>query len=337
MSAFFQLFSPTDLAAVLNARPGETKLGQQILLPDPQQSIEQNIQDSQARFVLLGIPEDIGVRANGGVGGTQSVWSPFLSAMLNIQAGAFMDGNDLLLLGQFDFSEWMRLSEQESLPALRNRVAQIDEEVYPLIQMIAQCGKIPIVIGGGHNNAFPILKGVSLAKSGPINCINLDAHADFRIEEGRHSGNGFRYAFQQNFLHRYAVIGLHENYNGAAILQDMAASDRIFFSFFEDIFIRQDLDFKQVVYEAINFTDSDPTGIELDLDCIERVLSSAATPSGMSTLDARRFITWTAEKTEVAYVHFTEGATLLNNGRQDSSTAKLLAYLVSDFIKAYQD
>ncbi len=33
-----------------------------------------------------------------------------------------------------------------------------------------------------------------------INSINLDAHSDFRPAEGRHSGNGFRYAEEDGYL-----------------------------------------------------------------------------------------------------------------------------------------
>nr|WP_233167177.1 arginase family protein [Pedobacter sp. ASV2] len=35
--------------------------------------------------------------------------------------------------------------------------------VFPIIEKIVAAGKVPIVIGGGHNNAYPIIKGSSLA------------------------------------------------------------------------------------------------------------------------------------------------------------------------------
>jgi arginase family enzyme len=39
-----------------------------------------------------------------------------------------------------------------------------------------------------------------------INAINFDAHSDFRILEGRHSGNGFSYAYEEGFLKKYFVL-----------------------------------------------------------------------------------------------------------------------------------
>ena len=87
-----------------------------------------------------------------------------------------------------------------------------------LIFKIVSAGKTPIVIGGGHNNAYGNIKGTSLALNKPINVINFDAHTDFRALEGRHSGNGFSYAFQEGFLNNYFIFGIHENYSSKAVL-----------------------------------------------------------------------------------------------------------------------
>src|SRR5690606_2564127 len=115
------------------------------------------------------------------------------------------------------FTKLMERTAGLDAEELRSHVGYIDETVYPLINKIAAAGKIPIVVGGGHNNCFPIIKGISLVTDKPINSINLDAHSDFRQMEGRHSGNGFRYAHREGYLEKYAAIGLHENYNAQEI------------------------------------------------------------------------------------------------------------------------
>src|SRR5215203_886997 len=118
----------------------------------------------------------------------------------------------MLLLGAFDFSSVMQVisshskSKEEKTDACRHAVANIlDEEVEEVVKLIVAAGKIPVTVGGGHNNSYPLIKGTakSLFKSGliskpQINVVNLDAHADFRIMEGRHSGNGFRYAMEES-------------------------------------------------------------------------------------------------------------------------------------------
>jgi len=327
----FRLISQEEINTLVSRRPGETKIGETILTSGENWSEE--LKTSPANFVLLGIPEDIGVRANYGVGGTQSLWQPALNAFLNVQETTLLKGSTVLLLGAFDFSELIQRTGGMNPLDMRDLVSEIDDRVYPIIKTIADAGKIPIVIGGGHNNAYPILKGVSRSKGKPIHAINLDAHSDYRSIEGRHSGNGFRYAKMDGYLKRYAVVGLHRNYNAQSVLEEMASDPDIQFCFYEDIFLEEKHDFKQAVDAAIRFTAGKPVGIELDLDCIENVLSSASTPCGIAPLLARRFLTQTARLSDVAYLHLTEGATRLADGREDMLTAKLVSYLITDFIR----
>ena len=204
----FSFIKSTEISELISYRAGETKLGENIKTIQGD-DWENELATSTSKFVMLGIPEDIGVRANLGIGGTQSLWQPALKAVLNIQDTPFLSGKSLLVLGHFDFTTWITESKNASLEELRRMVAAIDEEVYPLIETIVATGKIPIIIGGGHNNAYPNIKGASRAMNKKINCVNLDAHSDFRIKEGRHSGNGFRYAKDEGYLDKYALIGLH--------------------------------------------------------------------------------------------------------------------------------
>ena len=215
------------------------------------------------------------------------------------------------------------------------------EEVESLVKVITSLNKIPIAIGGGHNNSYPLIKGSAkgLYKSGliplaQINAVNLDAHADFRPIEGRHSGNGFRYAEEDGFLEKYCVIGLQENYLPQNVWLDIANNPFMDFITYEDIFVREKRNFIQAVAHATSYMEENFTGIELDLDCLEGVLSSAETPSGISTRDARQYVTFTASNLKVAYLHICEGAVQLNDGRKSETTGKLITYLVTDFIKS---
>jgi formiminoglutamase len=79
------------------------------------------------------------------------------------------------------------------------------------------------------------------------------------------------------------------------------------------------------------------TGIEIDLDSIENVLCSAMTPSGITALQARQYVSYCGASTKAVYLHLCEGATELNDGKKNEITGKLLSYLVSDFIKMHMD
>jgi formiminoglutamase len=126
---------------------------------------------------------------------------------------------------------------------------------------------------------------------------------------------------------------LHENYVPQTVLMDIHKDPFIDYISYEEIFLRERKNFIQAIAHATGFTEDSYTGIELDLDCIEGVLSSAITPSGITALQARQYISFAAQDCKVAYLHICEGATQLNDGRKDETTGKLISYLVSDFIK----
>jgi formiminoglutamase len=68
----------------------------------------------------------------------------------------------------------------------------------------------------GHNNSYGNIKGSALAKGKPLTPLIL---MPILILESRgHSGNGFSYAYEEGFLKKYFVFGLHENYTSKSVL-----------------------------------------------------------------------------------------------------------------------
>ncbi len=344
-----KLYGKEDLLTLTKIRRYETKLGERLQTLKPDGDWTEQLRHSAAKYVLVGIPEDIGVKANYGTGGADTNWLPFLSSFLNLQSNDFLSGDDVLLLGHFDFGDVKYLIEnnaygqEELIDAYRHAVNLVDDEVENVIKVIAGCKKIPIIIGGGHNNAYPIIKGVAkglhkadIIPLAQINVINLDAHADFRTAEGRHSGNAFRYAGVDGYLGKYCIIGLHECYVPQNVLMDIHSDPFIDYISYEDVFIRERKTFIQAIAHATGFTEDSYTGIEIDLDVIENVLSSSISPTGVSMLQARQYICFAAQDTKAAYLHICEGATQLSDGRRNESTGKLISFLVSDFIKEHQ-
>lgn len=343
-----KIYTKQELLSLTRLRKFETKLGERLqVIADPS-ALAESIRQSAARYIVLGIPEDIGDKANYGSGGADTVWMPFLQAFLNIQSNDFLDGSEVLVLGHFDFSAIQSLidttarGENEKIEAYRHAVNTVDEEVEQLIKIITEAQKIPIVIGGGHNNAYPLIKGAAkgwhkadVIPLAQINCINLDAHADYRPLEGRHSGNAFRYAEEDGYLQKYCVIGVQENYLPQNVWVDMVNNPFVDCITFEDIFVHEKRTFLQAVAHATGFAEDTLAGVELDLDVIQNTLSSALSPVGISPVQARQYISFAAMDSKPAYLHICEGATRLSDGRMDSTTGKLISYLVSDFLKAH--
>ena len=347
MPAHFKRYNKTDILSLTHLRKFETKLGE-IVLCDSSGDFERMISSNPAKYIIFGVPEDIGVKANLGKGGADSSWFSFLDSFLNIQSNDFLSGENIFVAGHFDFTDAQKLinvnaaTDEEKIIAYRYFVNTIDESVEEMVKIITQYQKIPVIIGGGHNNAYPAIKGAAkglfkaeLLQLAQINCINLDAHTDYRPIEGRHSGNPFRYADEDGYLNKYCVIGIHENYLQQNVWIDIVNNPFTDFITYEDIFIHEKRNFIQAVAHATGFTEDNYTGIELDLDAIENTLSSASTPSGISSLHARQYLNFVATDAKIAYVHICEGATKLDTGETSSSTGKLISYLVSDFVKAH--
>jgi formiminoglutamase len=342
----FKLYKKADILKLTRLRKFETKLGERIDCAS-QDNIEKSLAITKSKYIVIGIPEDIGVRANYGTGGTETAWDSFLSSFLNLQSNDFLDGDDIFLAGCFNFSMIKNLintnapDEEEKIEAYRHAVNGIDEEVEELIKLITSLKKIPVVIGGGHNNAYPIIKGTAKGlykcgdiKEAVINCINLDAHTDYRPVEGRHSGNAFRYAHEEGYLKKYCMLGVHENYLQQNVLHDIQQDVNLDLITYETIFLEEKLNFQQAMNHAITFCGDSITGLELDLDSISGVLSSGKTPSGITSLEARQCVQFIASRTETAYLHISEGAARLDSGESYSDIGKLITYLVTDFIKA---
>lgn len=324
-----RLATHQDLIELTSLREGETKLGQTLKCIDSLDALE----SSEARYVLFGIEEDIGIQANYGKKGAGQAWQTFLSSFVNTQSNQYNTGNDVLLLGAVTVSA--QLEEDVTKETLGEVVSRIDKKVAFLVRSIVEAGKIPILIGGGHNNAFGALSGTSEALGTSINCINLDAHTDLRIQDYRHSGNGFRYALEnpeRRFLEKYAIFGVHKNYTPAYILEYVESKNEdIKLYFFEDMFTEQEA-FEQLEEALLHISDN-AFGLELDCDVIQNFPASALTPSGFTLEQIRLFITKISSLSKITYLHICEASP---SKATASQVGKSLTYLVTDFITSHR-
>lgn len=331
------LFTPHNRDALLKVRKGESKFGEQIQLMPEHTSIYDIIVDLDVDYVLFGIKEDIGIFANYGKTGAYKTWEATLKFLLNIQNNDFIQGNRILILGHLDYSDDRDIItaldpvKKKNIAKARAFVETIDKDVTHLVKSIVKAGKIPIVIGGGHNNAYGNIKGTALALNSKINVVNFDAHTDFRPEEGRHSGNGFSYAFAEGFLKNYFIFGLHENYTSENILNTIHKIKELRYNTYEAIEVRKELDFNSELETALNHVADKSFGIEIDCDAIKNIPSSAITPSGFSVKKVRQFVHYFAQHKNVAYLHICEAAPAK---KTETKVGKLMTYIITDFIKA---
>lgn len=339
-----ELYSKKDIEHLTRKRTNEIKIGEDVTVLKSEINWEEELLNSNCKFVLLGIPEDIGVKANYGRGGAHTAWKPALDSFLSQQSNEFLNGKEVCVLGHIFVEDLMEKSEslqaknKTDMTQLRNLVSIIDERVTEIITKIISCKKIPIIVGGGHNNSYPIIKGCSLALDKKINVINCDPHTDFRSLEGRHSGNGFSYAYKEDYMNNYSVFCMHEQYNTASVLKDFTANNHhLYFSRYEDVFVRESKNYSDTLIQNIGFVKNDVCGVEIDLDAITNVPSSAKTSSGISPVQARQYAYQCGKQLSALYFHIAEGAPILSHIKADNKTGKLIGYLIADFIKGVND
>ncbi len=309
----FTLFSQKDLLSRTSKRSGETKIGEKLI------TFESSFHSCQ--FIIVGIEEDLGPQANLGLPGANKAFEAFLSRFVNIQSNRFLTGENIGVLGKIFCS-----NVPDELDEKRNKVSKLDLYVEEILNQYIPKNAIPIVIGGGHNNALPLIRWAKKNRS-LTRIINIDPHADFRALEGRHSGNPFSTAFAEKSLHSYAAFGLHENYNSESMLQRLEDSNA-WFSFFENY-----LDNPSKKKEDIDFLcqSNEITGLDFDMDAISFSPSSAFTPSGFTIDEARMLVREFSSKMKFTHFHLPEAAP--KTSKEEQISGKMLAYLVSDFIK----
>ncbi|MBU2928884.1 formimidoylglutamase [Winogradskyella psychrotolerans] len=333
------VFTEKDKQLLLKKRKGETKFGEHIQLIPNLIKIYDDIVNLDVEYVVFGVKEDIGVTANFGKPGTYNAWDAALKVLLNIQSNALTSAKRVLILGHLDYTEQRKaivdfdLSKKKQISKVRHLVEDIDKDVTYVVSSIIKAGKIPIIIGGGHNNAYGNIKGCALANNGKVNVVNFDAHSDFRAEEGRHSGNGFSYAFAEGFLKNYFIFGLHENYTSETLFKKMKKVKTIKHNTYEAIEVRNELDFSSEIKYALDYVSSRKFGIEIDCDAIRNIPSSAMTPSGFSVKQARQFVNRFGKHHNAAYLHICEAAP---TEKSETKIGKLITYLITDFIRAHK-
>ena len=305
--------------------------------------VEKSLRDSSATFVIVGVPEDIGIKASGGHSSSQSAWISFLQSFLNIQSNDFFEGSEVMLLGHLNFAgvteviESNAAKKDERIEAYRHSVTMVDDEVEMIVKTITSYRKIPVVISGGSNNAYGCIKGAakgwhkeSVLPLAQLNVISLDAQSGYKPLEGRHSGNAFRYADEDGYLQKYCVVGLHENDLPQNSWLDIANNPFFDFVTYEDIFLHGKQSFVDAVHHAINFTEDSLCGIEINLT---NVLNASRSSVGISLLHARQFVHLAAVHSQPAYLHIAEPSDRSADLYDTETAGKMISYVVSDFIK----
>jgi len=271
------------------------------------------------KFMIVGISESIGPFANKGRPGTENAFDAFLTFFL---AMPYRD-TSFDILGKIVFIGFFPSKTHEAA-SLVEELDRFAESV--LIESIGP-QQLPIIIGGGHNNALPIIRwAASHRKLHSI--INIDAHMDCRTPDARHSGNAFSFALIQDLIQSYVVLGV-DSYSLNTFMLEFLDRFPITIVAFDEYLLGRSLNEDMHCFTGTQL----PTGLEIDLDSIANMPSSAQSPTGFS-LNQVRSAVLSIKKTDIAYLHLCEGAP--TNTFEERMVGKALCYLVLDFMKVME-
>ncbi len=270
-----------------------------------------------AKFCILGVSESIGPFANYGREGADLAFTAFYKQFIS---WPYQD-QSVDIIGNVIFTG----SFPEQVDAASALVEELDAFMLEILLGFVSAEQVPIVIGGGHNNALPIMRWAAQVKSCQT-VINLDAHTDCRALDRRHSGNSFSYALSEGTISRYHAFGVHA-YSLTPFMNNFMKEFNVEVNTYESYLLKNKVlisDVQRVLRDSHT-----SVGIEIDMDCMANMPSSASSPSGWD-LDQIRSIVLQIDAQKLAYLHLTEGAVI--SSEHERIIGRSLGYLCLDAI-----
>jgi formiminoglutamase len=193
------LLEPVPAPEDLPRRPDDPRLGEVVEFwrGDPSAL-------RPGRPVLVGFPQDEGVRRNGGRVGAAEAPREIRRWLHRLAPWDYETQSDLTALALLDLGNVRIAGSLEETQAALGEV----------VGAVLRSGAVPVVLGGGHETAFGHYLGY-VAAGLPIAIVNIDAHLDVRplIDGKGHSGSPFRQAMEHPTQplpgQRYACLGAH--------------------------------------------------------------------------------------------------------------------------------
>lgn len=288
-------------------RPAPGRFGATIVTEDP----------GACHVALLGLPDDTGVRLNGGRAGAAAGPAAFRAALHRYGAEApagwawprVFDAGDVAPAGQ----------SAEALEATHRRITEAASALLEL-------GLVPVGIGGGHDLTFPLVRAAAARFPG-LRGLYFDAHLDVRAEPG--SGMPFRALLEQTPVEAVELFGFSPMVNSSAHLEWFLAHGG---SLGEEI----DLDNR---FEAPEGADGPAPDlfVSLDLDVIDMAHApgvSAMNPSGWSARQAEAAAEGAGRCPRVRCFDIME---LCPPHDEGGRTARLAAHLFLSFLRGFAE
>lgn len=277
---------------------------------------------SDVHVALLGVPQDEGVRRNGGRLGAADAPTAIRAALAKLTVS----------IGRATLPPPALILDGGDLRADGLSLEQIHAHHQEAVTLLLGTGATVIVLGGGHDIALPNARALG-AHAQRLGIINVDAHLDVRVPtaEGSHSGSAFRDVIEDPACHLARLVEFGIQPFSASAHHVQYVLERGHRVWMLDDIRRLGLDDALDAVIAL-VQDCDALHLSLDMDAIASAYApgvSAPASDGFRPDEVVRIIERFAKLPQCRLIDIAEV-----NPRHDTDgrTARLAAYLVAHCI-----
>ncbi len=273
--------------------------------------------------VIVGVPQDLGVRHNNGRPGAAEAPTAIRAALYrltpetwtrhSLEQLCIVDLGDLIVDGV----------DIQAMHALQERC----------VAALLEAGTCAIVLGGGHDIAYP--NAAALFQQGECGVLVFDAHPDVRPRRNNlpHSGSAFRQLLEErNFpAHRLAYIGL-QPFVVARVHREYLQSRGVQSCTLEEVRKRGIDTVLPELFAAISDRGRLPVYVSIDLDAVPSAFApGVSAPATVGLLPEE--LLWAASFLGARpNVRLLDIAELNPRYDLDNRTARLAAWIIATFL-----
>lgn len=245
----------------------------------------------QAEVVLLGCPQDDGVRRNQGRLGARLAPDAIRRCFYRLTPGMIPPHK------VFDLGNTI----------IQTTLEETHDTHREIVQRVIRDGKILIVLGGGNDTSYPDCSGLAMASSSVL-AFNVDAHFDVRADAVRNSGTPYRQLLEEGFVQpgNFYEIG-HQPFSNSPVYHRYLTEKGV------NVYSREHLQevgvhtlFHSILHET---TDVDAIFWGIDLDVVQAADApgvSAPNPTGLRGEELCQIALLAGQDRRTRLIEFTE-------------------------------
>lgn len=234
--------------------------------------VNTNIKDyKKSGFVILGSPQDLGVKRNKGRTGAKLAPDKIRESFYKLSANQKLIEANIFDLGNIKI--------QSSL----EKTHDIQEKI---VYQILKDGKKIIILGGGNDISYPDCKGLSKFNKN-ILALNIDSHFDVRTDKKRNSGTSYRMLLEEEIIkgENFFEIGI-KPHSASPVYEKYLKEKK---SFIYDYYQTKEIGIKNLLHHILLKNKSAVIFFGFDMDSVKASDApgvSAPNPIGFTSDDA---------------------------------------------------